>query len=712
MSHSIAKTTSGFPEPNPHASASVLYVLTFLPTYIHREIDELIRRGVAVDVVLPQPTDPPSIWDAITRFDGPENRIRAHRIMPYQWLGQCREELLTRVPPNTLAFIANSDHASRLAERSLTEGVFAYFMIAAQLAHKLENLKHVHAHFAKDAAEVGALLAELSGVPFTLTTHAKDIFVPEHPDRLARLLERSSQIYTVSDFNRAHLAGIAGERVLDRVRMIRLGVDIASLPARLPTEEVPRILCTASGLVEKKGVPYLIEACSILKHRGIEFRCTIAGGDQQGTRLPELREHVRKLGLKDEVELPGVVPHTELMRRLSTASVFVHPSVVAQDGDMDGIPVSLIEAMGIGVPVVSTCVSGIPELVVDRESGTLVQPADAIALADAIARVFESPEHAEQMARRGRESVRTGFTLECQIDQMIAHWPGHECEAVVDRPRASTHQEASQRKPISAMVRVRNEADYLYPSVSSIVDHVDEVVLIDNLSTDGTAQILETLRREHRDKITLHAYPYRIRRVGHENWELWQREPERSSMHLSANYYNWCLARCRHAHVLKWDGDMVALDALHQALDDWRRSDKQILIFRGSNLHPNKTNLITAKIRQRDPLLARLKVPALPKWATTMTHDHPEPRLFPRFSSEYRCLNGWTQSLVSPFLDPRHRKDFAHELQDDAFVHLKFCKEDPWAGYCDDLAAVMASNVTVGPPASQEVMATIDRWRL
>jgi len=712
MSQTRAKTTPGFPDPNPRASASVLYVLTFLPTYIHREIQELIRRGMAVDVVLPQPIDPPSIWDSITQCDSPEHRIREHRIMPYQWLAQGDEELLAHVPPSTLAFIANSDHASRLAERSRAEGVFAHFMIAAQLAQKLDKLKHVHAHFAKDAAEVGVLLAELSGVPFTLTTHAKDIFVPAHPDRLMRLLERSSQIYTVSEFNRAYLAGIAGERVLDRVRVIRLGLDISSLPTRLPAEEVPRILCTASGLVEKKGVPYVIEACSILKHRGVKFRCTIAGGDQQGMRLPELREHVRELALKDEVELLGVVPHTELMLRLSTASVFVHPSVVAQNGDMDGIPVSLIEAMGIGIPVVSTYVSGIPELVVDRENGTLVQPANTIALADAIARVFESPEHAEKLARRGRERVRTGFALKYQIDQMIVHWPGHECEAVVHRPLASTRHKSAQEKPISAMVRVRNEADYLYASVSSIVHHVDEVVLIDNLSTDGTAQIQETLRREHPDKITLHAYPYRIRRVGHENWELWEREPERSSMHLSANYYNWCLARCRYSHVLKWDGDMVALDALHQALDDWRHSDKQILIFRGSNLHPNKTNLIAAKTRRRDALLARLRVPALPKWATTMTHDHLEPRLFPRFSSEYRCLNGWTQSLVSPFLNPLHRKDFAHELKDEAFIHLKFCKEDPWAGYSDDLAAVIASNMTVGPPASQEVMATIDRWRL
>lgn len=268
-----------------------------------------------------------------------------------------------------------------------------------------------------------------------------------------------------------------------------------------------------------------------------------------------------------------------------------------------------------------------------------------------------------------------------------------------------------RQKQVSAMIRVRNEEEFLYPSIKSIADCVDEIVIVDNLSTDGTPAIIEALRREHPDRVVCYQYPHEIRKVGRENWELASSPSARSSPHLSANYYNWCLRRCTKPFVLKWDGDMIAMEAFYRALEEWRQADKPIMVFNGANVHPDLQHLIAARSSDREKLLASLSVPGLPRWVTSLTYDHPEARVFPRFLAKYESTMRWTQRLATPYRD-QFGSRCCHQVQEVCYLHLKFCKRDPYSGYSSDLKEVIASNVTVGPSLSPEYREQLRRWQL
>jgi colanic acid/amylovoran biosynthesis glycosyltransferase len=203
---------------------------------------------------------------------------------------------------------------------------------------------------------------------------------------------------------------------------VRLGIDAAALPDRSPSPGVFRIVCAASGLGEKKGVRVLLEACRLLRARRVHFRCTIAGCDPHGRRLTELREQVRKQGLAAEVDLLGALAWPSLMALVARAGAFVHASIQTADGDMDGIPVSLIEASAMGVPVVASRLSGIPELVEDGRSGLLVTPGDVVALADAIELLARQPVRANAMGARARRRARERFSLERHVDALLDAW--------------------------------------------------------------------------------------------------------------------------------------------------------------------------------------------------------------------------------------------------------------------------------------------------
>ena len=262
---------------------------------------------------------------------------------------------------------------------------------------------------------------------------------------------------------------------------------------------------------------------------------------------------------------------------------------------------------------------------------------------------------------------------------------------------------------ISAMVRVRDEEEFLRAAVDSILPLVDEVVLIDNLSRDATPEIIADLARRHPDRITTHRYPYEILRVGHETAEFAARPESHASPHLSANYYNWCLRRCRRPFVLKWDGDMIALPALAGALAAWRASRRPVLMIRGANVHPGRRHLLAARTADRARLEAGLRFPRVPSWTTSLTYDALEPRLFPRLFGRYDSSPRFTQGLASPFAASAHKAALRHEAPAPSFLHMKFCKRDPFTNYSDDLAAVLRGNCLPGPPIDSETLAVLHR---
>ena len=264
---------------------------------------------------------------------------------------------------------------------------------------------------------------------------------------------------------------------------------------------------------------------------------------------------------------------------------------------------------------------------------------------------------------------------------------------------------------ISVMLRVRNEEEYLLASVGSIIDSVDEVVLIDNLSTDATPAIIRSLRRKYPTKVKAHDYPSPIRRVGRENWGLATHRRYRRSPHLASNFYNWCLHRCSGPYILKWDGDMVAVDAFHGALEKWRSGQAAVLLLHGMNVHPDLEHLVTAKETDRVRLLEQLSVPALPRWVTSLTYDYPEPRVFPKLFARYDDRLRWTQCLSSPFID-RGGNEFSLQIAEPCYLHLKFCKREACDNYSPDLGRLIMSNIDRGPALDAPSLQVLSRWHI
>jgi glycosyltransferase involved in cell wall biosynthesis len=179
---------------------------------------------------------------------------------------------------------------------------------------------------------------------------------------------------------------------------------------------VPKILCVAAHR-PYKGLPVLIEACRILRDQGVAFHCDVVG---HGPMRGELEQMIRERNLGDVFVLAGPRPQDEVARMMAEATLFVLPSIIASDGQMEGIPVALMEALASGRAVVSTAISGIPELVEHGTNGLLVQPGDAGALANAMKTLLEDPARAKEMGLRGQQKVRAEFTIQDCVRQLVA----------------------------------------------------------------------------------------------------------------------------------------------------------------------------------------------------------------------------------------------------------------------------------------------------
>jgi colanic acid/amylovoran biosynthesis glycosyltransferase len=278
-----------------------------------------------------------------------------------------------------------------------------------------EDVRHVHCDFAEDNVRLAWLVQQAAGLPFTFKMRAYDIFAEPAAD-LPRWAAAAERVLTISDYNRDHICRTFGLPP-DKVAVVRDGIALERIPPVERYAHRPLRIVTAGRLVEKKGTAVLVEACASLRRRGVDFRCDIYG---EGPLRDALRGQVEALGLRGLVRLEGARPHDELLRLLETASVFVLPCVVAAGGDRDGTPNVLMEAMARALPVVSTRVSGIPEVVDHGSDGLLVPPGDAESLAAAIARIDADPALADGLRLRARSKAERAFRIERNADEFLA----------------------------------------------------------------------------------------------------------------------------------------------------------------------------------------------------------------------------------------------------------------------------------------------------
>jgi colanic acid/amylovoran biosynthesis glycosyltransferase len=282
---------------------------------------------------------------------------------------------------------------------------FFYSVILAKQLLKT-GVQHIHVHFAHVPADIAMYAASLSGISFSVTAHANDLF--ERAWLLPEKVDRAKFFVTISEFNREFLRRQGCD--VDQVAVVRCGADVEYFNCRKKPgmSDVPKI-GFIGRLVEKKGADDLLLAANELKKMGMNFKLAIAGSGPLEGHLIEL---ARKLGLSDGyVSFVGPIAHSAIPEFLSELDVFVLPCKQDRAGDMDGIPVVLMEAMLSGVSVISTRLSGIPELVVDRETGLLVEPGNKIQLANAIQALIEDEALTKQLNMNAVSKVKKEFNL-------------------------------------------------------------------------------------------------------------------------------------------------------------------------------------------------------------------------------------------------------------------------------------------------------------
>ncbi len=271
---------------------------------------------------------------------------------------------------------------------------------------------HIHAHFGSDTTTVAALAAHDIGVGYSYTAHAKDIYhtyvdsVSDAAVRRAKI-QHAAFVVTVSDYNKAHLSSLA--RPEDRSKIVRLynGVDLSRFAFVDGQDREPATVLAVGRLVEKKGYADLISALALIRKRRSDVRCVICG---DGGSRPALEEQIGKTGLTSAVTLLGAVDQSEIIRQMRRATMLVLPAIVTDTGDRDALPTVLLEAQAIGLPVISTPVCGIPEIIKDGDTGCLVPERSPAAVAEAALRLIEDKALRDRLPNR-HAPLRNGFSI-------------------------------------------------------------------------------------------------------------------------------------------------------------------------------------------------------------------------------------------------------------------------------------------------------------
>jgi glycosyltransferase involved in cell wall biosynthesis len=393
---------------------NVLYVLDFFPklseTFILNEIVELIRRGVEVQILA---------------LRNPLENLINEDVINYNLFDKTKYFCLP--PPSELKF-----------GYGFSPVFYNYMLKTLKNYHGKTTLKHmarlsyylpfyrnidlVHSHFAYEAAVTGMQISKILDKPFTFTAHAVEIFSQQFysKERLKMLADCAEKIITPSVFNKNHIIRETN-CAKEKIEIVRATIFPEKFNKKEPLNTTQgKIKIIAVGrLVEKKGFEYLIKAMKTVVKRNSSVFLNIIG---EGELKKELIELSCNLGLADRINFLGARSNEECMDELATSTIAVLPCVVAENGDMDVCPLTLQEAIAMEIPVVSTTVGSISELIEDGKVGLLVPERNESALAQAITKLIDNPSLRQEMGKKGREKVLREFNIKTQVDKLLEIW--------------------------------------------------------------------------------------------------------------------------------------------------------------------------------------------------------------------------------------------------------------------------------------------------
>jgi len=381
-------------------------------TFVMREVQALRRLGLSVDTFSIHRSSPEHLLSADDRAEFEST----FAVLPPDWPRLVRAHLraaLTR-PGAYLATLALAMRISRPGLRGRLWELF-YFAEAVVVWDECRRrgVRHVHAQFANQATDAALLLAHLGGEKWSwsLAVHGPMEFYDVTLNRLAEKVRRARVVICISDFCRSQLMALVDEEHWPKLHVVHCGIDVEDFapPERDGSGDGwLRVLCVGR-LVHLKGPTILVEAIAELARRGVAVRATLVG---DGPKRASLERLVERHGVADRVELTGSIGQDAIRARYAEADVFCLPSFG------EGIPVVLMEAMAMGLPVVTTRITGVPELVDDRESGLLVTAGRRDELVDALGVLAGDPERRSRMGNAGRRKVAAEFELHASADRL------------------------------------------------------------------------------------------------------------------------------------------------------------------------------------------------------------------------------------------------------------------------------------------------------
>jgi colanic acid/amylovoran biosynthesis glycosyltransferase len=279
---------------------------------------------------------------------------------------------------------------------------------------KVLGIDHVHAHYLWHTAIAAGIASDLLGKTFTVHIHAFDLFESNQHDSRLRM-RNASKIITVSKYNAAYI-----DKLLPGAdpEVVYCGVDTDRfLPKERAKRSRPITILSVGRLIEKKGHEYLIDACALLAGRGLSFQCYIVGA---GPLRKSLQGRIARCKLQDKVLLLGALGQERVLELNQHSDIFALACTVSKNGDRDGLPVAMIEAMSCGVPVVATPVTGVPELVDDGNNGLLTNERDAAGLAGALQKLITDGSLRRQMGQKARLTIIEKFRIQDNTAKLAA----------------------------------------------------------------------------------------------------------------------------------------------------------------------------------------------------------------------------------------------------------------------------------------------------
>lgn len=388
---------------------NIVYIVKYFPkiseSFIINELVELKKRGHNVYVFPLTHLNEDTLHDEIVEYNLFENIYR------FSFSSILNESILFFV--NFLIRLTIQD----IVNKGLTKNGFksnlklAYFSMLV----KKKNIDLIHAHFDTQGL-VAKKIGRLVKLPYSLTAHATDIYRHENLVNLKENMDGAEIIITISEYNKEYLEKKLNSN--NKIEVVHCGIDTEKFKGIDYSHNINRDrhkikLLTVSRLAEKKGLKYFIEAIPIVIKKIPNIELNIIGSGPLGDKL---KIQINKLNIEEYVNMVGDLQDKELKNYYNESDVFVLPCVITNDGDRDGIPVSMMEAMAMELPVISTKVSGIPELVSDN-SGILVNEKDVEGIGSAIIELCLNRNFIE-MGKNGRKIVEMEYDIKKQVSKL------------------------------------------------------------------------------------------------------------------------------------------------------------------------------------------------------------------------------------------------------------------------------------------------------